>query len=123
MWKRALIGFGIFAAVMIVDKLIVPIPDWIALLLEVMAVVLIVSAAMQLKKNSAANETDPRATVSYDAAKQEPVIRASICSGEKAAGFIDRESGKFTEAMLIKSPEDEQLFKEIYKLDEVKTEY
>ena len=38
-------------------------------------------------------------------------------------GFKDRNDGHFTEVMLIKSPEDEALFKEIYRLDEVKTEY
>ena len=38
----------------------------------------------------------------YNPQKQEPVIRASICTGEQVAGFRDRESGKFEEAMLIR---------------------
>ena len=113
----------IFIVIMIVDKLIVPIPDLIALVLEAICVVLIVSGAMKARKAGYGAGKDPRATVDYDPEKQEPVIRASICTGEKAAGFKDKESGKFTEVMLIKSPEDERLFREIYKLDEVKTEY
>ena len=121
--KRILIGVLLFVAVMITDKLIVPIPDIIALVIELVCIVLIVSAALQARKTGTVPGRDPRATVDYDPERQEPVIRASICTGEKAAGFKDRESGKFTEVMLIKSPEDEALFKEIYRLDEVKTEY
>ena len=33
-----------------------------------------------------------------------PVIRASICTGEKVAGFQDIHTGKFTEIMLISFP-------------------
>lgn len=121
--KRFLIGILLFVAVMITDKLIVPIPDIIAILIELVCIALIVSAALQARKTVAVSEKDPRATVDYDPEKQEPVIRASICTDEKVAGFIEKESGRFTEVMLIKSPEDEILFKEIYKLDEVKTEY
>ncbi len=121
--KRILIGVLLFVAVMITDKLIVPIPDIIALVIELVCIVLIVSAALQARKTGTVPGRDARATVDYDPERQEPVIRASICTGEKAAGFKDRESGKFTEVMLIKSPEDEALFKEIYRLDEVKTEY
>lgn len=59
----------------------------------------------------------------YDPEKQYPVIRSSICTGEKTAGFKSKTDGHFTEVMLIRSPKDEQLFKEIYHLDSVKTEY
>lgn len=41
---------------------------------------------------------------------QEPVIRASICTGEQVAGFKDKESGKFEEAMLIRGEGDLQEF-------------
>ena len=51
------------------------------------------------------------------------MIRSSICTGEKVAGFRDKTDGHFTEVMLIRSPEDEQRFKETYHLDSVKTEY
>ncbi len=61
--------------------------------------------------------------VPYDPARQVAVIRSSICTGEMAAGFRDRESGRFTEVMLIRSLEDEEKFKKIFHLESVKTEY
>ena len=51
------------------------------------------------------------------------MIRSSICTGEKVAGFKDLEGGRFTEVMLIRSREDERRFREIYGLETVKTEY
>jgi hypothetical protein len=33
----------------------------------------------------------------YDKEKLKPVIRSSICTGEKVAGFKDLQTGKFTE--------------------------
>ena len=65
----------------------------------------------------------PLGTVPFDPEKQYAVIRCSICTGEKVAGFKDRASGRFTEVMLIRSPREEQRFKEMYHLDTVKTEY
>ena len=62
-------------------------------------------------------------TLGYDPEKQYPVIRSSICTGEKTAGFKNKSDGHFTEVMLIRSPQDEKRFKEIYHLDSVKTEY
>ena len=50
----------------------------------------------------------------YDPKTQYPAIRASICTGEKVAGFRDRKSGKFTEVMLIRSPADLEEFKQRY---------
>ena len=57
------------------------------------------------------------------AEKQYAVIRCSICTGEKAAGFKNKADGRFTEVMLIRSLRDEERFKEMYHLDTVKTEY
>lgn len=62
-------------------------------------------------------------TVSFDPERQYPVIRASICTGEKVAGFKDREGGHMTEVMLIRDDADLRRFKEMYGIDEVKTEY
>ena len=59
----------------------------------------------------------------FDPAKQAAVIRSSICTGEKVAGFKDLEGGHFTEVMLIRSKQDEARFKELYGLETVKTEY
>jgi len=45
-----------------------------------------------------------------------PVIRASICTGEKEAGFKDKH-GNFTSYMLIKSDNDIKAFKEKYGIE------
>ncbi|MBE5924736.1 MAG: aspartate dehydrogenase [Lachnospiraceae bacterium] len=62
-------------------------------------------------------------TFSYNPEKQYPVIRSSICTGEKVAGFKDKESGHFTDVMLIKTDTDLDNFKQLYGVDEVKVEY
>ena len=59
----------------------------------------------------------------YDPELQEPVIRASICTGERVAGFKNKIDGRFTEVMLLRLPEDERKFKEAYGIDQLKTEY
>ena len=61
--------------------------------------------------------------IEYDPAVMTPIIRSSICSGEKVAGFKDKRDGHFTEIMLIACPADEKHFKDMYGLDTVKTEY
>ena len=70
------------------------------------------------KKN---NKTDIE--IVFDPEKQYAVIRSSICTGEKVAGFKNYSDGHFTEVMLIKSPKDEEIFRETYHLESVKTEY
>ena len=62
-------------------------------------------------------------SVKYDPDKEYPVIKASICNGERVAGFKSKEDGHFTEVMLIRNYEDELTFKETYGLDTIKTEY
>ena len=59
----------------------------------------------------------------FDPKTQIAVIRSSICTGEKVAGFKDKRSGQFTEIMLIRTPKDEQIFKETYGVASLKTEY
>ena len=61
--------------------------------------------------------------ISYNPEKEYPVYRCSICTGEKVAGFKNKENGHFTEVMVIRSPRDEQVFMETYRLESVKTEY
>lgn len=53
----------------------------------------------------------------YNPGTQTPVIRASICTGEQVAGFKDKESGKFEEAMLIRGEEDLQEFCSRYQVN------
>ncbi len=59
----------------------------------------------------------------YDPEKEKPVIRASICTREKAAGFKDRNTGTFREIMLIRDQKDLERFLKTYGLDHVDTEY
>lgn len=72
----------------------------------------------RLFKSQSKFETEP-----FNPETQYAVIRSSICTGEKVAGFKDKRDGHFTEVMLIRSPEDLQTFKETYRIDSVKTEY
>ncbi len=62
---------------------------------------------------------------SYNKEEQKPIIRSSICTGEKVAGFKDIHTGKFTEVMLIKNSKDMDLFLEKYDIsaEEIKTEW
>ena len=68
-------------------------------------------------------ERDMRDKVAYDPQTQYAVIRSSICTGEKVAGFKNKKNGHFTDVMVIRTPADEERFKKIYGLDTVKTEY
>ena len=53
---------------------------------------------------------------SYDRENQRPVIRASICTGEKVAGFKDIHTGKFTEVMVIRDSKDMEEFTSKYDI-------
>ena len=61
--------------------------------------------------------------VQFDPETQYAVIRSSICTGEKVAGFKNKTDGHFTEVMLIRSPADEKEFKETYGVESLKVEY
>lgn len=54
---------------------------------------------------------------------QQAVIKCSICTGEQVAGFKDKQTGHFTEVMLIRNEKDVQKFKETYGLSHVRKEY
>ena len=66
-----------------------------------------------------------RETRTYDAENQRPVIRSSICTGEKVAGFQDIRTGKFTDAMLIRTSGDLEEFRRLYGIGEreISTQY
>lgn len=64
-----------------------------------------------------------REAVPFDPQTQYAVIRSSICTGEKVAGFKSRETGRFREVMFIRTAADEARFRQIYGLDTVVTEY
>ena len=60
----------------------------------------------------------------YDPGKLTPVIRSSICTGEKAAGFREKETGKIQEVMLIRDEADLESFRREYGITgEIETIY
>ncbi len=61
--------------------------------------------------------------ISYNPETHYPIIRSSICTGEQVAGFKCKETGHFTEVMLIRNDKDFSTFKNMYNLGEIKKEY
>ena len=57
------------------------------------------------------------ATRRYDPGKVEPVIRSSICTGEKVAGFRDKKTGHLDEVMLIMNDRDLETFRKEYGIE------
>ncbi len=55
-----------------------------------------------------------RTVSGFDPAEKIPVIRASICTGEKTVGYRDGPGGKFTEVMLIRNDRDLREFLDAY---------
>ena len=52
----------------------------------------------------------------YDRKSKRPVIHASICTGERVAGFKDLHTGKFEEIMLIRNDSDLNEFMGTYNI-------
>ncbi len=59
----------------------------------------------------------------FDRKNQKPILRCSICTGEKVAGFKNIHTGKFEEVMLIRNDKELDVFKAMYDLDDVAKEY
>ena len=62
------------------------------------------------KKKTAPAET-------YDPSLLKPAVRASICTGEKVAGFIETDTKRFREVMLIRSGADREAFRKRYGIE------
>lgn len=64
-------------------------------------------------------------TRTYDRESQVPVIRASICTGERVAGFKDIHTGRFKEVMVIRNDKDMEMFLNEYGIsrDDIKKEW
>ena len=62
-------------------------------------------------------------SVKYDPDKEYPVIKASICNGERVAVFKSKEDGHFTEVIFIANEADLKAFKDAYGIEDIKTEY
>lgn len=56
-------------------------------------------------------------TCSYNKETQIPMMRVSICTGEKVAGFKDKTTGKFVDVMLIRNESDLSSFCEEYGVE------
>ena len=56
--------------------------------------------------------------ITYDKTGKIPVIRASLCTGEKVAGFKDEKTGKFDDLMLIRNTSDLAEFLSLYDVAE-----
>ena len=60
----------------------------------------------------------------YDIVNLKPVIRASICTSERVAGFRNIHTGQFQEVMLLTGPEDLLEFRNMYGIQgEIETIY
>lgn len=55
----------------------------------------------------------------YDKENLQPALQCSICTGEQTAGFRNIHTGKFQEAMLIRTQEDLDEFMEMYGISEI----
>lgn len=55
--------------------------------------------------------------LSFDRTRCEPCLRKSICTGERTAGFRDRETGRFTGYAVIRSDAELDAFLRAYGID------
>ncbi len=99
---------------------------WLCIIGGVILVAILILRKIKIchdfRKNSY-YERQLRKTIPFDRENQKAVIRASICTGEKVAGFKNIHDGHFTEVMVIKTPEDLERFKRIYGITEISKEY
>lgn len=63
------------------------------------------------------------AVIAYDKENLRPVIRSSICTGERVAGFKDIRTGKFKDIMLIRNDRDLKNFMDAYGISDIDKEY
>ena len=63
------------------------------------------------------------AAPAFDRTGRTPVIRASICTGEKVAGYRESAGGKFVEVMLIRTDGDLRQFLAEYGFEESELKY
>jgi len=61
--------------------------------------------------------------IEFNSETQRAVVKCSICTGEQVAGFKDKQTGHFTEVMLIRDAKDLDAFMNRYDLKTVTKEY
>ena len=59
----------------------------------------------------------------FDKTGKHAVIHASICNGERVAGFKDDKTGKFEEIMMIKNDKDLDEFMKAYEVTVITKEW
>ncbi len=59
----------------------------------------------------------------YNKETEVPAVKSSICTGEKTAGFLEVNTGKYRDIMLVESDADIEAFKSACGVDEVKEIY
>lgn len=59
----------------------------------------------------------------YDPALQEPAVRKSICTGEMTGGYIDLQTGKFHEMLLLRDQRELEEFRRKMGVDELRVLY
>ena len=126
---------GIWIAVSIITGVVVPFVLWLifhrlfiipVIIGALMLVAFIVVFCIEMHQDNSKvpyYEKDLKNEIKFDPETQYAVIRSSICTGEKVAGFKNKKDGHFTEVMVIRTLEDERRFKAIYGLETVRTEY
>ncbi len=62
-------------------------------------------------------------SIEYDLSKEKPILRCSICTGEKVFGFKDIATGKFREVGLITDDVQLARYMEICDISHVDKEY
>ncbi len=55
-------------------------------------------------------------SVLYDEKNWKPVLKCSICNGERVAGFLNVKNGEFREENFIRDEADLQIFKKKYNI-------
>lgn len=126
---------GIWIAVSLITDIVVPFVLWLIFhrffIIPVIAGAVILAAftvvfCIEMHQDNSKipyYEKDLKNEIKFDPETQYAVIRSSICTGEKVAGFKNKKDGHFTEVMVIRTSEDEKRFKAIYGLETVRTEY
>ena len=126
---------GIWIAVSLLIGAVVPLILWLVfrklfivpvIIGAVILAVFIVVFYIEMRQDNSKvpyYEKNLKNEIKFDPETQYAVIRSSICTGEKVAGFQNKKDGHFTEVMVIRTPDDERRFKSIYGLENVRTEY
>lgn len=125
-WMLA-IGSGLIVLIPLIVWLVIRRFSWFSIIpggLVLLAFVVIFAIEMVQDNGKIPHyERELRKAIPFDRDKQIAVIRSSICTGEKTAGFKDKQTGHFTEVMIIHNDFDKERFMKIYDIDEIKVDY